>query len=239
MSGKDKTMADGPERDAALAGEYVLGVLPLAERRAAEARIAVDPAFAALVVRWQRDLESLDAHFEPVKPPSGLEDKINERLFGPPVRATSTGLWGSLAFWRGLAFASILAAAGLGFVAAGLVPGAAPDDEAPLVARLTADGAAIGLVAEYDPQTRAMTVVPAAFAPEGARSLELWLVPGEGPAISMGVVPEDGGRFTIDAALGARIDAGALIAVSLEPPGGSPTGVATGPVLVTGKLAAR
>ena len=29
MTGKDKTMADGPERDAALAGEYVLGVLPL------------------------------------------------------------------------------------------------------------------------------------------------------------------------------------------------------------------
>lgn len=239
MSGEDKAMADGPERDAALAGEYVLGVLPLAERRAAEARMADDPAFAALVSRWQRDLENLDAQFEPVTPPPGLEVKITGRLFGAPSRAASTGLWGSLAFWRGLAFASFVAAAGLGAVVAGLVPGATPDRDAPLVARLTADNAAIGLVAEYDPQSRAMTVVPAAFAPEGARSLELWLVPGEGPAISMGVVPEDGGRFVIDAALGARLDAGALIAVSLEPPGGSPTGVATGPVLVTGKLAAR
>ena len=34
------------------------------------------------------------------------------------------------------------------------------------------------------------------------------------------------------------LQAGAMLAVSLEPPGGSPTGQPTGPVVSTGKLVA-
>ncbi len=64
-------------------------------------------------------------------------------------------------------------------------------------------------------------------------------MPGEGAPISLGLVPEDGGRLVLDRSLRDQLSAGALIAVSLEPAGGSPTGVATGPVVLSGTLASK
>ena len=66
--------------------------------------------------------------------------------------------------------------------------------------------------------------------PEG-KSLELWYVPEGKDAVSVGLVGEgdiDLGEITAKN--------GDLLAISLEPQGGSPTGVATGPVIYTGKL---
>jgi anti-sigma-K factor RskA len=40
----------------------------------------------------------------------------------------------------------------------------------------------------------------------------------------------------VPAALKDRLSATAALAVSLEPPGGSPTGLPTGPVIASGKL---
>ncbi|MCC6518311.1 MAG: anti-sigma factor, partial [Tabrizicola sp.] len=53
------------EAENALAAEYVLGVLDLAERAEAEARRKRDPAFAALVVEWEDRLAGLNDGFEP------------------------------------------------------------------------------------------------------------------------------------------------------------------------------
>jgi anti-sigma-K factor RskA len=69
------------------------------------------------------------------------------------------------------------------------------------------------------------------------RVLELWLIgPGEKPR-SLGLI--DAGRpvhINLPAELIQRIAADATLAVSLEPPGGSPTGLPTGPVIANGKL---
>ncbi|MDP3525548.1 MAG: anti-sigma factor, partial [Hoeflea sp.] len=87
-----------------------------------------------------------------------------------------------------------------------------------------------------DPATGAFSITPAAFSPDDGKSLELWLVPGEGAPVSLGLVPGDGGRLVLDPGLTDRLTAGALLAVSLEPLGGSPTGGPTGPVLLSGEL---
>ena len=56
-------MTDAPltpqEEDQALAGEYVTGLLSLAERSAVEARLRRDPAFAALVAALRPGRETL------------------------------------------------------------------------------------------------------------------------------------------------------------------------------------
>ena len=71
-------------------------------------------------------------------------------------------------------------------------------------------------------------------APPGDRGFELWAIaPGAKPQ-SLGVIPADGrlalGRLPL--ALGA----GTVLAVSIEPKTGSPTGQPTGPVVATGDL---
>lgn len=223
--------------DNALAGEYVLGVLPLDERRAVEQRIASEPAFAELVSSWQSELATLDYAYAPEAPPRGVKARIDARLFAEAAKPA--GLWGSLVFWRGLALASVAVVAAIGAYNLDLVGGSTPGTAPALVAELGAPGSAVGLVAALDPTSGALQITPAAFSPDDGKALELWLVPGEGAPISLGLVPEDGGRLVLDRSLSDQLSAGALIAVSLEPAGGSPTGVATGPVVLSGTLASK
>jgi len=221
--------------DNALAGEYVLGVLPLAERRKVEERMVRDSNFATLVTSWQADLSNLDDAYQPETPPKSVKARIDARLFAEAAKPAG-GLWGSLVFWRGLAFASVAAAAAFG-IYAGNFPGTTGPGSAPaLVAELGAPGSAVGLIAALDPVDGAFTITPAAFSPDDGKSLELWLVPGEGATVSLGLVPGDGGRLVLDQSLVRQISDGALLAVSVEPLGGSPTGVATGPVVLSGAL---
>jgi anti-sigma-K factor RskA len=63
-------------RDELLAGEYVLGVLSLADRERVAARIARDRAFAAIVARWQDNLASFNDDYDEVRPPPGVYSKI-------------------------------------------------------------------------------------------------------------------------------------------------------------------
>jgi anti-sigma-K factor RskA len=224
--------------DNALAGEYVLGVLPLAERRKVEERLLRDSAFAALVASWQADLSTLDDAYQPETPPKGVKARIDARLFAEAAKPAG-GLWGSLVFWRGLAIASVAAAAAFGIYSGNFTQQKTPGSSPALVAELGAPGSSVGLVAALDPADGAFTITPAAFSPDDGKSLELWLVPGEGAPVSLGLVPGDGGRLVLDQNLFQQISDGALLAVSVEPLGGSPTGVATGPVVLSGTLSKK
>jgi len=224
--------------DNALAGEYVLGVLPFAERRRVEERMASDSGFATLVASWQADLSNLDDAYQPEMQPSGVKARIDARLFAEAAKPAG-GLWGSLVFWRGLAFASFAAAVAFGIYTSDLASPAGPGQAPALVAELGAPGSSVGLIAALDPADGAFTITPAAFSPDDGKSLELWLVPGEGAPVSLGLVPGDGGRLVLDRNLVSQISDGALLAVSVEPLGGSPTGVATGPVVLSGALAKK
>ncbi|MEO6276353.1 anti-sigma factor domain-containing protein, partial [Roseateles sp.] len=72
------------------------------------------------------------------------------------------------------------------------------------------------------------------------RVLELWSVPPEagGAPRSLGLIAADGSTVIARQRLPASLLTGgtAALAVSVEPPGGSPTGVPTGPVVYAGKL---
>lgn len=224
--------------DNALAGEYVLGVLPLAERRKVEERMARDSEFAALVASWQADLSNLDQAYQPETPPKGVKARIDARLFAEAARPAG-GLWGSLVFWRGLALASITVAAAFGIYASDLGRPAGSGSAPSLVAELGAPGSSVGLIAALDTEEGAFTITPAAFSPDDGKSLELWLVQGDGVPVSLGLVPGDGGRLVLEPDLLKQVSDGGLLAVSVEPLGGSPTGTATGPVVLSGELARK
>ena len=113
----------------------------------------------------------------------------------------------------------------------------APVPNLPLIAKLQASGGQASFVATVDRRGAGLTIVPAAAPAVSERALELWLIaPGEKPQ-SLGLI--EAGRpvhITVPARLIQSIAPQATLAVSLEPPGGSPTGQPTGPVIASGKL---
>jgi len=67
------------------------------------------------------------------------------------------------------------------------------------------------------------------------RDFELWYINGDQPAVSMGVIPvHQRLEIPLDAATQANIGPGTVLAVTLEQTGGSPTGVAQGPIVAVG-----
>lgn len=218
-------MNDEPQN---LAAEYVLGVLDPAERREAERRIAHEPAFAAEVAYWEARLGPMaDAVIE-VAPPARVWRDIEAALDGSPRKS----LWQSLAFWRGIGIGSLgLAVASIAALFFVMQP--APK---PMFATLQ-QGQAAAFVVGVDPARGEIYVVPAGYSRDVQRVAELWLIPpGERPK-SLGLLdPARPVTLSVPPALRGSVTSGATLAVSLEPPGGSPTGQPTGPVIAQGKF---
>lgn len=216
-------MTDAPltpfdDRDA-LAAEYVLGVLDLAERAAAEAQIKSDPEFAALVHRWEQRLAPLNDDIAPEPVPPAVWTRIDARLFpkaAPPVRK-SWRLWLAGAVTAGIVVFGILT----------LMP---PTARGTVIASLGAAESTLIYEARHDGTHLLVTRVAGSPAPEG-QTHELWVIaPGAAP-VSLGLLGVD----PLDVEY-PRPPAGWVLAVSVEPAGGSPTGAPTGPVILTAEL---
>jgi anti-sigma-K factor RskA len=212
-------MTDAPltpmEEDDALAAEYVLGVLDLAERTSIDDRIRRDAAFAARVVAWETRLAGLNDDFAPVPAPN-LLPQIEARLF-PQAAKPARNWFGWLA--------GAAAAAAIAVVAVMVVP----NDTVPeFVATLTAENQPLVFAASYADGNLTLTQTQGAAA-GAANDYELWLIVGDAAPVSLGLID----ALTTSRPVAAMPE-GAIIAISLEPTGGSTTGAPTGPVLVTG-----
>jgi anti-sigma-K factor RskA len=217
-----------------LAAEYVLGVLSAAERREVERRLTQEPALDLEVAFWEERLGGLADAVAPVVPPDVAWSRI-EAVIAPPAPRPAS-VWQSLAFWRSFAIGSAtLAAASIaGLVYIGLVPTA----RAPLMATLSGSAGQPNFVAAITATGNSLTIVPASLLTTDPRAIELWLIPaGETRPRSLGLVqPGQPIKLEIPPDLAGRLTPDATLAVSLEPPGGSPTGQPTGPVIAHGKL---
>ncbi|AMN40172.1 anti-sigma factor [Rhodoplanes sp. Z2-YC6860] len=216
------------------AAEYVLGVLSLQQRRAFEARLIREPALRSEVEFWERKLAPLADEVRPVEPPAqawrNIEAVVDQRTTRKP-----RALWDSLPFWRWAAVGSAaVAAASIALV---VIRTPVQPSSQRLVARLDVSGGQLGFVAAVDPGGTGLTIVPASTANVTQRVLELWLVAPNDKPRSLGLI--DAGRaihIRLSPDTIRSIGADATLAVSVEPPGGSPTGQPTGPVIANGKL---
>ena len=235
MTTQDPESGDS-RRDQVIAGEYVLGVLSADDRRKVEARMVLDRAFAAMVKHWESNLSTFDESYEPLPPSPQVFTAIERRIFADQPAVAGGGLWSSLAFWRILTLASVAGLVTIATFASGILEPVS-EKRRPLVAELAGEGsAAINLLAQYDAATGALTVTPVAARHAEAKSLEVWLIEGDNPAKSLGVLPQTGeGEIVIAPELRAKVGEGVTLALSVEPLGGSPTGKATGPVVAAGK----
>jgi anti-sigma-K factor RskA len=210
-----------------LAGEYVLGLLDSAQSREVADALANNQALRDAVAFWEQKLHPLSALAAPAEPPPGIWEAIAARTQpGKPQIASSPATpWK----WATAAFAAVAAALIL-YVA---VPSSTPTLVAGLHAS-THEGA--DWIATVDPQGLHLSAV-SGENPPAARVYELWAIAGQGSKPrALGVIPKDG-KFQL-AALPRDVKPGATLAISVEPPGGSPTGSPTGPVVFVGVLRA-
>jgi len=230
-------MSDFDDIDA-LAGEYVLGTLDAAERASVAARRQREPALDEAVAAWEARLAPLMDEIAPVAPPDHLLDSIISRIDGVAGRDEIAVLRRRLRTWR-------IAAAGASAIAASLVLFVATRTLAPsrsgenFVAVLQHDAASPAFILSVDVAARTLTIRPVAAAPQTDRSYELWLVNARLHAPrSLGVVQN--AAFTVASSrlndLPRNIVRDSTFAVTLEPLGGSPSGLPTGPILYSGTL---
>lgn len=211
-------MPDRPEEpsDAATVGEYLLGLLPAAEAATLETRLPREPALARLHGDWADALVTLAAGRD-VRPPAPLRSRIEARLFGTP----SPRRGGRVLGWLGLMGGSVAA-----FAAAFLLLDPSGGFDPVLHVDIAAPEAGLSVALGADADT--LRIINVAAAPAPGRSYELWLIVGDAAPVSLGLLPESG---QIDVPRPPGLAAGAVVAVSDEPAGGSPTGAPTGAIL--------
>jgi anti-sigma-K factor RskA len=223
---------DNPVLRERLAAEYALGTLRGPARRRFDTWLRSDAALRAAVANWQGRLATLAELGRPVTPPAHVWRGIERRL----RQASSVPWW---QFWRldaarpwaGLALAASTAAVVLAVLLAGR-------GEAPLpqqVAALADERAHTALVVTADAARRRLHVrVAQDVRVPGDRTLQLWAIARDGTPRSLGILADNrSAELALDQrAIGPDV---MLLAISLEPKGGSPNPAApTGPVLYKG-----
>lgn len=244
------TAASENERDL-LAAELALGLLESEERGDAERLLASDPAFAGEVADWHERLSPLLDEIVPVEPDPALWQRINSVLDQGGRPSNVHQLKRRLTLWRGYAAAVSAVAAALlliiAFDAFSIRPEARPDgvpvqrpQSAPvLVANVAAEDRSAAIVVSFDPSGRSLLVSPAVITPDPAHDHQLWLIPASGTPRSLGLIASAAPhRLPVPPPLLGQFRHDATIAISVEPVGGSPTNLPTGPVVASGKLTA-
>ena len=216
-----------------LSAEYVLGTLRGGARRRFEGWLQQDAGLRNITSEWQQRLAPMAEFSSPRAPRKQVWAAIEQRLKLQPA-AGAWQFWRSesVAFWRSLGIASSVVAAMLVLVIATKI-----FDE-PLISRvamLSDEQARSVLVLTADSRHRTLDVrLVAPLAARGDKTLQLWAVPNTGHPRSLGLLGDDGhARLALgDSAIAADV---ALLAVSLEPRGGSPDpNGPTGPILYKG-----
>jgi anti-sigma-K factor RskA len=232
-------LADETLRDK-LAAEYVLGTLSARARRRFEIYLRANPPMRRAVSQWEARLAPLSEVLPSIEPPARVWKAIEKRVHGER-RTAATGFWQSLSFWRLSSFACALVALAL-IIFVGLPRPEAPPDAGRMVVvmhDLATNRPAMTATWEPDhPDGRSLrirVIGHAEMAPNTA--WELWMLPGGNQKpVSLGLITTHETQIVkVPRALAARLDAAQGLAMSVEPAGGSPAGVPTGPVLYAGE----
>jgi anti-sigma-K factor RskA len=229
-------MKRDPETRDLLAAEYVLGTLRGAARARFERELRADPALRRAVVAWESRLEGFDEATAPVAPPAPVWDRVAAVIapVAAPAAPSRAGLWQSAVFWRWVSAGLAAAALVLAVITlqprapTGTVVAVLQDQAKEPVWTLRLDSAGRRLVAE--------TLRPQSPGPD--RALQLWVLPPGATAPAPGpLLPLQGrGETALPPALVDLLRGQGQVLVSVEPPGGAPAGVPTGPVLYSGAL---
>ncbi len=226
---------DIPEEDDALAAEYALGLLAGAELAEVESRLEREGALRTRVAFWQEEFVSLADDLPEADPPRIVWRRIAAEL--PPARPAPrpprVGLWRA---WAVLTTAAAAVLAALLLLDMETFRRTEPANPPVYAGEIRAGDGSLRLVAAYDEETAVLRLARAEGDAAPGRALQLWAIPEGSDPVSLGVLPEDR-RAVLEVPEQLRDGFGTVtLAVSDEPPGGSPTGQPTGDVLAVGGI---
>jgi anti-sigma-K factor RskA len=237
-------MVDDDDIDG-LAAEYVLGSLDAGERKKIAARRTIDAALDIAINAWEARLEPLSDLLPGIAPPPRLFSDIENKLFEPQKLRPVARARVRSRRWPALAAGASALAACLVLALFWFAPNSTASP-ARLYAELqrsidAANGTPtvpLGFVVHFDLRASTMLVNPLAVPPGSRRDYQLWLIPaGSSSPISLGVIQLAEPTTSPWLATYPPNDlVHATLAVSLEPPGGSPNGTLTGPTVFIGAL---
>lgn len=231
---------------AELADEFVIGLCDPEEEREVEDRLARDPELAVLVELARQRFSALDATAAEVRVPNDLWSRVERRLdaLDESLEASTTQRAASkpvadLAGERKKRGGPLLwtAAASLAaslILAVALAWSLLTTVETQVIAVLVNDaGQPVAMVAGAEDNATEVTLLGQTNVPAGT-VLQLWTKPDpDGPPVSIGVFDEP--KRTLLQAAGLPVpQPDQLYEITFEPPGGSPTGLPTGPILGKG-----
>jgi anti-sigma-K factor RskA len=227
-----------PDDIDALAAEYVLGTLDLAERTAVSARRLREPALDTAIKDWEERLAPLDAIMAPVEPPAGVLAAIEHALnsgqrAGWTVVELDT-LRRRVKLWQRIGVAASAIAASL-IVAIGLRETVYRPPLQQFVGVFQKDDVLPSFYLTIDLDTRELTIRPVDARRTPGKTYQLWIASDQlGPTPqSLGLVDDDLAPTRKSLPFDRQLLQRATYGVSLEPAGGSPTGRPTAPALHT------
>jgi anti-sigma-K factor RskA len=221
-------LAASPVLDA-LCGEYLVGTLRGAARRRLERARREEPLVAQRLEYWESLIAPRYTKMIEMQPPAAVWSRLERELNLSRYRTP----WHRRAgFWRGWAVAATAALV--------LVLGVqlAREEPPPVqIAQLTGKGQTAVVTAHLSKDGRMLELHASRPVIAGpAQSYELWLLTPDGAVLSVAVLGSLDARFEIPESQRHRLREGGRLAVSVEPAGGSPTGRATGPVILVGPI---
>jgi len=215
-----------------LAGEYVLGLLSGAARRRFERLLMDSAGLRASLGFWEGRFAAWSSTLAPVEPPPYLWWRLMGRI--RRERRPGREVLGNR-FWRVWAVAATVVLAVL-VVSERLAP---PAEVKPAAVALVSDakGQPLWLISVHPEARRIDMKAVTPNPPPPGKSYELWMLPGSGKPVPMGLMNPTGiASETVSPELLAKLAEAKGLAISLEPEGGSPTGLPTGPVVYTAAL---
>ncbi|CUR67751.1 anti-sigma factor [Achromobacter xylosoxidans] len=218
-----------PDLQDRLAAEYVLGGLRAGARRRFMQLMREDAALRRAVAEWEERLLPLALALPPEAPPPRVWQAVRARIATPRDAARSS--WRGLTWWRTLSAGLAAAVVVLAFLT--LTPTPSPR-EPQTIAVLAGDKTpALLVLNRVSDQRLAVQPMQDLTALADGRALELWAIsPGQAPR-SLGLLAPGAITFITPRQPPRQGD---TVAVSLEPPGGAPQGVPTGPIVLSGKV---
>ncbi len=212
-----------------VAAEYVLGTLHGPARRRFE-RLMIDRADVRLAVwTWERRLGDLVLGLTPCQPPRHVWKSILKRI--SPRATDAASVFERLrGFWLALP-----ATAAMVWMLVVLLPVTSVERLA-VIADQNSDPLWV-ISADLDVGTLEARTINAPDIAADA-DYELWVLTADGPPLSLGILNRGAGSIEtqIPAKLVEALSRSQRLAISLEPAGGSPTGLPTGPIVYQASL---
>lgn len=216
-----------------MAAEFALGLLEGSEQATALRRSLSDPHFAREVEGWRHRFAAMFDEYRAEPAPAFRIDRIL------PAATTASAASRSRFRWAFVPLAGAIAASVALLLArpdAPVAPVPAPPPQQTMLAVLVpTDRNGTPFAASIDLTDREVRVVAAGLVREG-KDAQLWII-RNGVPHSIGLLDRTGAtRLMLPAAERNLPTADEVLAVSIEPLGGSPTSTPTGPVVASGPL---